>query len=78
MLAFPPPQGAASSQVAIGEDGRKGKGKGKGGKNSVENVLRKLIPVIVDHDRQLGLLSDRCSMVCIIKEEASKKQIDGA
>ena len=69
MLTFPVPAASQGSQVAIGENGRKGQGKGKGGNNSVKNILRKLIPVIVDHDRQLGLLTDRCTMVCILKDE---------
>ena len=56
----------------------KGKGKGRGGKGKgtkLEDRLRAVENVIVQHERTTHMLEDRCSLVMLVRETIHQQKI---
>ena len=53
----------------------KGRGEGRGKGTKLEDRLRAVENVIVQHDRTIHMLVDRCSLVILVRETVHQQKI---
>ena len=70
-IAAPAPAAPTSGDQKTGGKGSEGKGA------SVEAVLKKMVPMLVNLDRRVGALDDRSTIAIVIRDEDWKVKLSG-